>query len=95
MTVPLDFRRRKEPPKLLRLYRGFLEESDIEERQGYRVTTPLRAIIYCVAEGAVADNFISQAVKQALGRGLLLEIELESVKQTRPEIYQKNKRVLK
>ena len=95
MTVPLDFRRRKEPPKLLRLYRGVLEDSDIEERQGYKVTTPLRTIIDCVAEGAVADNFIAQAVKQGLSRGLLLERELESLKQTRPEIYQKIKRVLK
>ena len=95
MTVPLEFRRRKEPPKLLRLYRGVLEDSDIEERQGYRVTTPLRTIIDCVAEGTVADNFIAQAVQQALGRGLLLERELKSLKQTRPEIYQKIKRVLK
>lgn len=95
MTVPLDFRRRKEPPKLLRLYRGVLEDSDIEERQGYRVTTPIRTIIDYVTEGTVADNFIAQAVQQALGRGLLLERELESVKQTKPEIYQKIKRVLK
>jgi len=95
MTVPLDFRRRKEPPKLLRLYRGVLEDSDIEERQGYRVTTPIRTIIDCVTEGTVADNFIAQAVQQGLSRGLLLERELESLKQTRPEIYQKIKRVLK
>ncbi len=95
MTVPLDFRRRKEPPKLLHLYRGALENSDIEERQGYKVTTPLRTIIDCVAEGTVADTFIAQAVQQALGRVLLLERELESLKQTRSEIYQKIKRVLK
>lgn len=95
MTVPLDFRRRKEPPKLLRLYKGVLEGSDIEDRQGYKVTSPLRTIIDCIAEGTVADNFIAQAIHQALGRGLLLKRELESLKQTRAEIYQKIKRVLK
>lgn len=95
MTVPPDFRRRKEPPKLLCLYRDVLERLDIEEGQGYRVTTPLRTIIDCVTEGTVADNFIAQAIKQALGKGLLLERELESLKQTRPEIYKKIKRVLK
>ncbi|MCB1114142.1 MAG: type IV toxin-antitoxin system AbiEi family antitoxin domain-containing protein, partial [Chlamydiia bacterium] len=57
MTVPPDFRRRKEPPKLLCLYRDVLERLDIEEGQGYRVTTPLRTIIDCVTEGTVADNF--------------------------------------
>ncbi len=95
MTVPLNFRRRKKPPKLLRLHRNALEDSDIEERQGYKVTTPLRTIIDCVTAGTVADNFIGQAVQQALGRGLLLERELDSLKQTKPEIYQKIKRVLK
>lgn len=95
MTVPLDFRRRKEPPKVLRLHRGVLEDSDVEKRQGYKVTTPLRTIIDCVTEGNVADNFIAQAVQQALARGLVLEREFEIFKQTSPEIYQKIKRIRK
>lgn len=95
MTVPLDFRRRKEPPKVLRLYRGVLEDSEVEKRQGYKVTTPLKTIIDCVIEGNVADNFIAQAVQQGLSRGIFLESELESLKQIQPEVYQKIKRVLK
>ena len=95
MTVPLNFRRRKEPPKLLCLHRADLEVSDVEDGQGYKVTIPLRTIIDCVAEGTVADNFIAQAVQQALNRGLVLESEIEALKQRKPEIYQKIKKVLR
>lgn len=95
MTVPFSFRRRKELPKLLRLYKDNLEDSDVEQRQGYRVTTPLRTIIDCVSSGTVADNFIAQAINQALSRGLFLENELEDIKQTEFETYQKIKRVMK
>lgn len=95
MTVPLGFKRRKPLPKLLRLHRGLLKNSDVEARQGYNVTTPLKTIIDCVAEGTIADNFIAQAIKQSLDRGLLLERELESLQQTLPKIYQKIRRILK
>ncbi len=95
MTVPPNFRRRKELPKMLCLHRNVLEESDIEERQGYKVTSPLRTIIDCIAEGTVADNFLAQALQQALNRGLVLEGELEAIKQAEPEIYRKIKSVLK
>lgn len=95
MTVPLDFRRRRPPPKLLHLYRATLDDLEIEEGQGYRVTTPLRTIIDCVTEGNVADNFIAQAVQQGLRRGILLERELESLKHTRAEIYRKIERISK
>ncbi|MCI5052102.1 MAG: type IV toxin-antitoxin system AbiEi family antitoxin domain-containing protein [Simkaniaceae bacterium] len=95
MTVPLNFRRRKDPPKLLRLHRANLKDADIEERQGYKVTTPLRTIIDCITDGKIADNFILQALQQGLNRGLFLEKELEAFKETRPEIYEKIRRVLR
>lgn len=94
MTVPPNFRRRKELPKLLSLHRKNLIHTDIEERQGYRVTTPLKTIIDCIAEGSVADNFIAQAIHQALVRGLILEKELKAVEQAHPDIYQKMRRAL-
>ncbi|MFQ5730026.1 MAG: type IV toxin-antitoxin system AbiEi family antitoxin domain-containing protein [Waddliaceae bacterium] len=94
MTVPSTFRRRKELPKVLRLHRNNLANADVEERQGYKVTTPLRTIIDCIAEGTVADNFISQAVHQALKRGLVLENELKEIEETQPDIYKKIKSVL-
>lgn len=94
MTVPSNFRRRKELPKILCLHRANLVYADIEERQGYKVTTPLRTIIDCVTEGTVADNFIFQAIHQALKRGLILKNELKAIEQTMPDIYQKIRRAL-
>ena len=95
MTVPSNFRRRKEVPKVLCLHKGTLINSDVEERQGYRVTTPLRTIIDCIAEGSVADNFVAQAIHQALSRGLILESELKAIEHTQPDIYQKIRRILR
>ena len=94
MTVPPNFRRRKKLPEMLRLYRGVLEDSDIEERQGYKVTTPLKTIIDCIAKGTLADNFIAQAINQALSRGLVLESDLQAIEQTESDVYQKIERIL-
>jgi len=94
MTVPPSFRRRKELPKVLCLHRGVLKDADVEERRGYIVTTPLKTIIDCISEGTVADNFIVQAIHQALKRGLVLEKDLKVVKQIESAIYQKIKRAM-
>ena len=94
MTIPPSFRRRKALPKLLCLHRGVLKDSDIERRQGYKVTTPLKTIIDCIAEHTIADNFIAQAIHQALERGLVMESELKEFKQTKPALYPKIKRIL-
>lgn len=95
MTVPSNFRRRKEVPKILCLHRGNLIHSDIEERLGYRVTTPLKTIRDCITEGSVADNFVAQAIHQALDRGLILEGELKVIESTHPDMYQKIRRILR
>ena len=94
MTVPLNFRRRIEIPKILCLHYGNLEESDIEERQGYKVTIPLKTIIDIIDAGNIADNFIKQAMYQALERGLVLEDELKTIEDSHPNVYQKLVRLL-
>ncbi len=94
MTVPRGFRRRIEIPKVLYLHHANLEQSEIEERQGYRVTTPVRTLLDVFEVETVADNFLVQAVHQALERGLVLEEELHSLEKTHPNIYLKMKRLL-
>lgn len=89
MTVPLNFRRRSEIPRVLFLHFHDLKKMDIEQRQGYKVTTPLKTIMDCIEVKTVADNFISQALKQALDRGLVLQNELKAIENTHPNIYQK------
>ena len=87
MTVPLNFRRRIETPKVLCLYHENLKKSDIEIRQGYKVTTPIKTIIDVVNRGNIADNFIVQSVQQALERGLILKDELKNLKNSHLNIY--------
>lgn len=94
MTVPRGFRRRIEIPKVLCLRYANLELSEIEERQGYRVTTPLRTLQDIFETEKVVDNFLAQALHQALERGLVAEEELLSLKNTHPNIYLKMKRLL-
>ncbi len=93
MTVPLNFRRRIEIPKVLCLHRAHLKQSEIEERQGYRVTSIFRTLIDVITAETVADNFIIQAMRQALNRGLMTEEELQVLENIQPNIYLKIKRL--
>jgi predicted transcriptional regulator of viral defense system len=89
LTVPLNFRRRIEIPKILYLHHENLKVSDIEIRQGYKVTTPIKTIIDVINSSTVADNFIIQATHQALERGLILKNELNNLKNTHLNTYKK------
>jgi len=94
MTVPRGFRRRIEIPKVLCLHYANLKQSEIEERQGYRVTTPFRTLLDVFEAETVADNFLAQAVNQALERGLVAAEELHSLDKAHSNIYLKMKRLL-
>ncbi len=76
MTVPRGFRRRTLIPKVLQMYYGKLDSSDVELRQGYRVTTPLKTLIGVAGEGKVSPDLISQALEQAFQRGLITRREI-------------------
>lgn len=91
MTVPQGFRRRIETPQVLCLHYANLEQSEIEGRQGCRVTTPFRTLLDVFEAETVADNFLSQALHQALERGLVTEEELLSLKNTNSNVYLKMK----
>lgn len=65
-TVPPGFRRRTGE---LVLHRTPLDEQDIEQRTGYRVTKPVRAVVESAA-AAVAQDVIDSAVADLLDRGL-------------------------
>jgi predicted transcriptional regulator of viral defense system len=78
MSVPSNFRRRLAIPRILALHVNTIPEVDIEIRQGYRITKPLRTILDVLYEGKVAQDQIAQALKEALERGLITRRELES-----------------
>ena len=68
LTVPPGFR--KGAPAGCVLHRGRLSLADVEERAGFRVTTPLRSLLDAAA-GSVSEEQLGKAVAEALRRGLV------------------------
>ncbi|MGY3201481.1 type IV toxin-antitoxin system AbiEi family antitoxin domain-containing protein [Streptomyces sp. TE5632] len=67
LTVPRGFRQKSDA---VILHRAELTQPDVEDRMGYRVTTPLRAIAECAAAGEDQD-VLDGAVSEALERGMV------------------------
>lgn len=83
LTVPLTFR--KPAGKNVVLHRGKLQPSEIEERQGFSVTTPLRTLVDAAADKTIAAEQLKKAVRQALARGLVRKSQLVAAAKTLPE----------
>lgn len=66
LTVPPGFRQKD---SAVILHRADLAADEVEEREGYRVTTPVRAIAECAATG-VDQDVLDSAVAEALQQGL-------------------------
>ncbi|MBS0625754.1 MAG: type IV toxin-antitoxin system AbiEi family antitoxin domain-containing protein [Verrucomicrobia bacterium] len=81
MSVPKRFRKKIEIPKILRLHFVDLAESNIEIRQGFKVTTPLQTLIDVIDEGTVPQEFVIQAIREALERGLIFRRDLIQIPQ--------------
>lgn len=69
MTVPYGFRRGAPIPQVLHLHYAELDDSDVEWRQGYWVTNPLKTLIDVAKEGRVSPDLIAQGLEQAFRRG--------------------------
>jgi predicted transcriptional regulator of viral defense system len=72
LTVPRDFRRRN--PSVA-LHRAELTNDEVEEREGFRVTTPIRAIAES-AEDRADQDVIDSAVAELLDRGAATKNQL-------------------
>ncbi len=75
LTVPPKFR--KHAPDGSVLHKAELGEEDVEERGGYRVTTPLRTLLD-VAESGVSTEQVAKAINDALKRGLVTRKSLNA-----------------
>ena len=78
MTVPTGFRRNSDIPGILVLHFADLPESDVKTTQGFKVTTPLRAILDLIELGTVERNFLRQALRQAVDRGLITRQQIRN-----------------
>jgi hypothetical protein len=75
LTVPPGFR--KKPPAGIVLYRGRLTEHEVEQRDWFRVTTPLRTLMD-VAQVAISIEHIARGIQDAVRKGLLADRHIET-----------------
>ena len=78
LTVPPSFR--KPEPTGCVLHKAKLEPREIEEREGFRVTKPLRTL-FDAADGDVSIEQLEKAVIEALHRGLIQKTKLKQMAQ--------------
>ena len=76
MTVPKDFRRNSEIPRVLVLHFAGLPQSDIGVVHGVRVTKPIRTILDLLEHGEVPPVTLRQAVREGVRRGLIRRSEI-------------------
>jgi Transcriptional regulator, AbiEi antitoxin len=84
MTVPADFRRNSEIPGILVLHYADLPESDVQTGSGFKFTRPLRTILDLIESCTVERNFIRQALRQAVDRGLITRQQIRSAQLSGP-----------
>jgi predicted transcriptional regulator of viral defense system len=76
MTVPPMFRRSAKAPAILVLHHALLDSKDVEQRQGFRVTRPLRTIVDLAVTEQVSRDLIAQALAEGRNRGLITAREI-------------------
>ena len=84
MTVPTDFRRNSDIPGILVLHYADLPESDVQNAQGFKFTRPLRTILDLIEADTVERNFIRQALRQAIDRGLISRQQIRNGRMSGP-----------
>jgi predicted transcriptional regulator of viral defense system len=83
LTVPPGFR--KPAPRGCVLHKAPLADDEVEERAGFRVTTPLRTLAD-VATGGVSAEQLGRAVRGALERGLVRRGKLVEMIRRDPQL---------
>jgi hypothetical protein len=87
MSVPRNFRKRTEIPKHIYLhYVNEIPQSEIETRQGYRITTPLRTLVDVIQEGTTQQEqvkraIIDLAIQKSLIKGFATIQEIEQLQE--------------
>lgn len=69
LSVPRGFRKR--PPAEVVLHKADLAGSDVEERDGLPVTTPLRTLLDVAADRRMSPEHLESATREAVERGLV------------------------
>ncbi len=92
MTVPTKFRRMADPPAILELHFADLPSSEIEEREGYQVTRPIRAVVDVSRD--VPQEILIEAFSQGKTRGLITEKDVTQYRDKMPSFLFPNSQAL-
>lgn len=84
LTVPP--RVRKRAPTGVVLHRATLTREDIEQREGYSITTPRRTLIDSASAAEVPQDELDRATALAIERGLVRRTALVEALRERPEL---------
>lgn len=79
ITVPKKFRKGTDIPKILFLHKSDFDITDTKTINGLRVTTVQKTLIDIIDEERVSDEFIEQATKEALSKGLLSKADIKKI----------------
>jgi predicted transcriptional regulator of viral defense system len=82
VTVPADYRLRRDVSPVYQLHERDLDESDIAQHEGIPIVTVFRAILDGI-EANIGGHLIEQAVITARRRGLLAPEELRAITRAR------------
>ena len=83
MTVPPKFRRMAKPPSILEIHFTDLSPGEVEEREGYRVTRPIRTIID--VDSALPPETLADAFFEAKARGFITEQDMGQYRSRLPK----------
>lgn len=76
MTVPRSFRRNAPIPNVLVLHRANLQPTEVEERQGYRVTRPMTTLLDLIRAQTLPEEILRSAFAEAAQKGLITQTEI-------------------
>lgn len=80
LTIPTAFR--KKPPPGCVMHKGELVDDEIEQREGFQVTSPLRTLLDVAGQVTVTQEQLNQIVEEALSKGIVGRRKLaDAVKQ--------------
>ena len=86
MSVPKGFRRQADIPKVLVLHHGLrYDDNDLQDRRGFRVTTPARIIRDMLSRGSANPDIIEQALRDGYQTGHITVKELKTLLNEFPE----------
>lgn len=83
LTVPLSFR--KAAPKGVVLHRAELSPEDVQEQEGFLITTPLRTLVDVASDPTISLEHVIAASRQAIHRGMVISGSLDEAIETHPE----------